>query len=126
MKQLFLVSNDNGTNFKIPSGKSTIGRGHACDIKITEDSISRNHAILTIKFKKDKFYAYISDSGSRNGTFVNGKVVKTRRIKSGDEICFADGNTFLFFDYDKLESSLKFSSNPHSYVKKLNFSLYDF
>ena len=46
-----------------------IGRGHLCEIRITDISVSRSHA--EILFKDDKFY--IKDRRSKFGTLVKMK-----------------------------------------------------
>lgn len=43
-----------------------IGRGHDCDIKIQDISVSRHHAVIS--FKNNKFY--IEDHKSKFGTLI--------------------------------------------------------
>ena len=43
-----------------------LGRGHECEIRITDISVSRNHA--AIKMNPDGFYIY--DNKSKFGTLV--------------------------------------------------------
>lgn len=62
---------------------------HAVDGVLDSPAVSRIHA--KIKRKGDEFY--IGDLSSRNGTFVNGNLVKGDdevKLNDGDEITFAD------------------------------------
>lgn len=59
------------------------------DVLLPSSAISRLHARIRI----DKGHCYLCDMNSRNGTWVNGKVLpgeKEIEIKVGDEIKFAD------------------------------------
>jgi pSer/pThr/pTyr-binding forkhead associated (FHA) protein len=49
-----------------------IGRDGSCDLCVTNMSVSRRHAVLLTYAGKP----VVRDLGSRNGTFVNGKVVR--------------------------------------------------
>jgi len=56
--------------FPITEGQTvTIGRGKECDISIDNTAISRHHLTLVLK---SGIY-FVTDPGSTNGTFVNGK-----------------------------------------------------
>jgi DNA-binding winged helix-turn-helix (wHTH) protein len=59
----------------------TIGRSESCTIVIPLPTVSRLHA--TIEIQHDRYL--ISDSGSANGTFVNG-----RRIEQGYQLATGD------------------------------------
>jgi len=63
--------------------KLTIGRGADADVIVDNTAISRKHATLERKYG---FYL-LSDLGSKNGTFVNGKKVdRTVSISKDDNI----------------------------------------
>lgn len=62
--------------------KTIIGKGDDADIKITEDFVSRLHAL--IYFEKETFY--ISDLGSTNGTFVNEEKIMLKTLTDGDHL----------------------------------------
>jgi pSer/pThr/pTyr-binding forkhead associated (FHA) protein len=49
-----------------------IGRDGTCDLCVTNMSVSRRHAVLMTYESKP----VVRDLGSRNGTFVNGKIVR--------------------------------------------------
>ena len=66
-----------------------IGRGSNNDVAIPQDTVSGFHA--TIECRDDTFY--LEDQRSTNKTFLNGEEMKPyspKRLKSGDEIIFAD------------------------------------
>lgn len=80
-----------GTRFKIVSG-SLIGRDpNFCDIVLSDESVSRQHA--KIRREGDEFFIY--DLASTNGTFVNGELVIRAPLRDGDRISM--GNTELIF-----------------------------
>jgi adenylate cyclase len=60
----------------------SIGRGTQNKIMLEDDSVSRNHAIIDCQSSND---CYVTDAGSRNGTFINDVRVGTRtRLRHGD------------------------------------------
>jgi hypothetical protein len=52
----------------------TIGRSRKCDYRIADSSVSALHAHLTYDLNSGEYC--VSDAGSRNGTFLNGKRLK--------------------------------------------------
>lgn len=72
--------------FSINEGQTiTIGRGKECDISIDNTAISRQH----ISLSKNSGIYFLSDLGSTNGTFVNGKKIDIDEPVSGtDSIVF--------------------------------------
>jgi pSer/pThr/pTyr-binding forkhead associated (FHA) protein len=63
----------------------TIGRSADNDICLDETGVSRRHAqIITVLGE-----SVVEDLNSRNGTFVNGKWIKTRQLAPGDAIVIA-------------------------------------
>lgn len=67
----------------LSNGITSVGRGMDNDIIITDFSVSRRHATFTLTDAT----LQLADEGSRNGTFVNSRKIKSRMIKAGDEIC---------------------------------------
>jgi adenylate cyclase len=62
---------------------TTLGRGVDNNIVLTDFSISRSHCAIS---QKNEQY-YVQDTGSRNGTFVNGKkITEATPIKAGDRL----------------------------------------
>ena len=66
----------------------TTGRDPSCDLLLTSDRVSSNHAVLE---KRSANALWIIDRGSLNGTFVNlERLSGARRLEEGDLIHFAD------------------------------------
>lgn len=55
------------------SGPVTIGRSEGCDIQLGHPAVSRRHALVS---QEDDGRFMVRDLGSRNGTTVNGKVLR--------------------------------------------------
>src|SRR5579883_793441 len=78
-----LVDPHSGQIFNLCRFATAIGRSVACDVILTDKSVSRQHALIYCI--RGKFY--IEDVGSTNGTMLNGKVITGRStISSGDEV----------------------------------------
>lgn len=70
-----------GASFTMAKGdKKVIGRDNSCQIQILDKGISRNHSL--IEWKEDHFL--LVDLGSTNGTFVNNKIIISRKLMDGD------------------------------------------
>jgi hypothetical protein len=69
-------------DWPLDGDRVVIGRQEACDIVIPDPNASRQHAELSRK--EDGWW--ILDMGATNHTFVNGTIVKERRLRSGDRI----------------------------------------
>ena len=63
-----------------------LGRDRSNGVIIADPKVSKFHATITLRRRK----AYIEDSGSTNGTFLNGK-----RLAGGASTPLADGDTLL-------------------------------
>lgn len=71
-----------GASFRL-EGRMTLGRSPQSDICITDDALSRNHAVLECGPEG----CILTDSGSTNGTFVNGvRISEPVALKNGDAI----------------------------------------
>jgi Mg-chelatase subunit ChlD len=92
MPQALLVDVKNITSKKtliLDKRMINIGRGSNNDVAIPQDTVSGFHA--TIECRDDTFY--LEDQRSTNKTYLNGEEIKPyspKRLKSGDEIIFAD------------------------------------
>jgi ABC transport system ATP-binding/permease protein len=72
-----------GKAFEILEGPALIGRDPGVDCYLPDEAVSRRHTRLT--YEDGCFF--IEDLQSRNGTFVNGEIVKgIQRISPGDKI----------------------------------------
>jgi hypothetical protein len=80
-----------GKTFYLKTSLMIIGRHDSCDIILNDFSVSRRQA--KIEYRQGKYI--LTDLGSTNGTFVNGKPVTTQPLKTGDTIKV--GTSLLFF-----------------------------
>src|SRR5258708_7541004 len=89
-----------GTSSTSPKAVIRIGRGADCDVRFDarlDARVSAHHA--EIRF--DNGHYLVVDTGSSNGTLVNGKMVKMHKLRSGDKIVFgAQGGPEVKFDID--------------------------
>lgn len=70
-----------GAQFALdPAQETRIGRGNDCQILLNDPRCSRVHAI--IELRRDAWW--IRDSGSTNGTFVNGQKVDEAQLAPGN------------------------------------------
>jgi serine phosphatase RsbU (regulator of sigma subunit)/pSer/pThr/pTyr-binding forkhead associated (FHA) protein len=70
-----------GASFALAEGdKKVIGRDNSCQVQILDKGISRNHSL--VEWKGDHFL--LVDLGSTNGTFVNNKIIISRKLVDGD------------------------------------------
>src|ERR1700677_1243213 len=80
-----------------------VGRGDDCDLRLSDPSVSRIHARITLV----DGHVYLEDAGSRWGTLVNNKPTESRELFPGD--CVAIGDTQLRLE---LESPLVTTISP--------------
>ena len=73
-------------------GTSRIGRSDESDIVLNDPSVSRTHAVVEMSGGG----AILRDLDSTNGTFLNGRRIRTEPLRDGDEVKF--GNTRLRFE----------------------------
>ena len=66
----------------LDSGRLVMGRLPSCEISLNDANASRQHAELV---KREDGW-WLVDLDSTNGTFVNGSMVKERRLGPGDRI----------------------------------------
>ncbi len=75
-----------GSVFKFEDGERTVGRAPGNDIVIVSQQISKKHCSFTI-FGDE---VTLRDTGSSNGTFVNGIMTKQKKLVSGDRVSIGD------------------------------------
>jgi pSer/pThr/pTyr-binding forkhead associated (FHA) protein len=85
-----------GDKFFINKSKLTVGRNPKSDVFLDDITVSRKHAVL----KKTGQDFKLIDSGSLNGSYLNGKIVDESLLKSGDKIQIGK-YIFLFFHHGK-------------------------
>ncbi len=80
-----------GARFEVGDQPVQIGRGPQNEIRLLDTEVSRSHASL----QRVRDELVITDRNSSNGTFVNGKLVRSQPLSSGDQIQI--GRTVLLF-----------------------------
>jgi len=83
--------------YRLEQPELTIGRSAACDIQVTSGLVSRRHASIAVNERG----VFITDSGSRNGVYVNAdRVVGTVALKLGDRLGIGD-ETLILYELDE-------------------------
>jgi serine/threonine protein kinase/pSer/pThr/pTyr-binding forkhead associated (FHA) protein len=89
---LVVKGEDVGTEILLETDEAVFGRADQCDVTVKDDAASRQHAKLSRE--GDRFL--LSDLGSSNGTFVNGRQISIPwELRDGDRIQI--GQTVLEF-----------------------------
>ena len=73
-----------GMEYEIDRPETLIGRNPTTDVTLLDESISREHALVLLEEESGSFQ--IEDLQSTNGTWVNGKRVRSAPLQDGDEI----------------------------------------
>lgn len=75
-----------------PDGRLTVGRSGSNGLMIDDNSVSKVHASISVDNSDALF---VADTGSTNGTFVNGE-----RIAYGKAVAFSESDTVSFGSVD--------------------------
>ena len=110
-RPLVLLQNlDTGVKIPVLFWENSIGRNRRSDIAVDDPAVSRNHCVL-LRRKEGWF---LSDTGSKTGTYINGKRVRSTRSRvmiddvitlGNSEYAFKRGEEF----HEELQSSWFFS-----------------
>jgi diguanylate cyclase (GGDEF)-like protein len=103
---IVLAGNDLGLQLPLEHEKNRIGRSEEAEIYLNDTLISRMHACVTKERIEgsDHFEYFLTDTGSTNGSFVNGQPVCRTILRDGDKIQV--GETVLKFSYlDEMDAS---------------------
>src|SRR5262249_45408015 len=69
--------------FRLRSEETIIGRRRGCDVRIPSEAVSRRHCLVSLR----EDAVTVEDLASVNGTFVNGKRIKTKQLLyPGDQL----------------------------------------
>jgi len=107
MSQLHLIQKqDVAESFDLNKGEILVGREEYCDIRLPFEGVSRKHMkLLTVM--DDTF---LEDLASKNGTYVNGQLLKKAALNDGDIIQV--GQIELRFQKDDAEAALDAPMDP--------------
>ncbi len=73
-----------GQRHPLYEGENSVGRSEDCGVVLTGATVSRHHAVITIK----ENLIVIEDQASRNGTFVDGQKINRARVPRHAKISF--------------------------------------
>jgi len=82
---------DSGLVFELAPGEHVVGRGEMVEVRLSDESVSRRHAVLTVA----EDGVTVADLDSHNGSWVNGRPVKSAPVSDGDELRFGNSTTIL-------------------------------
>jgi pSer/pThr/pTyr-binding forkhead associated (FHA) protein len=81
-----LIALDGGSDITLSEhAPMMMGRDPRCDARLDSLRVSRFHCCVA----QIEDQVHISDLGSTNGTRINGRWVRTGRLRSGDELTIA-------------------------------------
>ncbi|HUL80051.1 MAG TPA: FHA domain-containing protein [Vicinamibacteria bacterium] len=88
-------------------GENLLGRHHDSVLPLSNDSVSRRHALIRI----DGEQATLEDLGSKNGTTLRGaRIARPTPLRDGDAICV--GSVFLVFRVILVHASTRTAPPP--------------
>lgn len=70
------LRDSNGREYLLKAGENIVGRDPSSDVLISDSTVSRRHACITL----EENHAYLQDLGSTNGTQLNGQPVGAERV----------------------------------------------
>ena len=73
---------DAGKSLMLTEGDNTLGRGPSCSVGLSDDSVSREHAVIRCRDGKLSVF----DLGSTAGTSIDGQNIGGIRLNNGDVI----------------------------------------
>lgn len=109
VKLVFKEGDANVTEFEIKKPEISIGRGTNCDIILNDKKASRKH--LTIRKAGLQFVA--KDTGTANGSFVNGEKITEIELNSDDVLRIGDTEfSFKALSQDYFSQQQEFMAVP--------------
>jgi hypothetical protein len=84
--ELVCLNSDLHERYVMNKEAITIGRAPDCDIQISADFVSRQHATI----RRQDADMYIEDESSTNGVYVNAERVRRKTLTHGDEITIGE------------------------------------
>lgn len=83
MFKLTVVSGPStGQEYSVKDGENSVGRSDGNDIVLSSSKVSKKHCVLVVSNSS----VTVKDTGSSNGTFVNGVLSKNQKIGPGDRV----------------------------------------
>ena len=101
---LIVISGETlGRMYRIDQVETVLGRGAEAGVRLTDDGISRKHAVLVRRGDQ----LWLEDLKSANGTRVNGESIQGRVVKDGDQIQVGDATILKLTYSDELEEAFQ-------------------
>ncbi len=97
---IVLAGHSVGKLFRLEPGELIIGRSTDSSIPLDDDGVSRQHARLVCT---EEGIVTISDLGSTNGTWVEGRQVRFHTLEDGERIQIGGANILKYGVGDSLE-----------------------
>ena len=95
--------------YSLTDEKITIGRSSSCSIPIQDRFLSRRHAEI-VRIDGEWF---VADSGSINGTYLNGERLEERKpLRPGDTITIGDNEIVVLTNDGPALSAVMMSNDP--------------
>ena len=82
---------DSGKSFPLSQGDNSIGRDPSSEVLLSDDTVSRSHAM--VRAEQDRLLVF--DLGSRAGTLVNGDPIRGHELSAGDSISVGHSQVVL-------------------------------
>ncbi len=73
---------DSGKVFQLRQGANIVGRDTDADVQLSDQQVSRRHAVVTLTDER----VAVSDMGSSYGTTVNGRNLEETKLNLGDHV----------------------------------------
>lgn len=89
-----------GAMFEVTGDHVVIGRDPDCHLVVDEVGVSRNHAVVY----EQSGAVWVKDTESKNGTYVNGRMVEEAVLEDGD-LLFVGQTTLKYLAEDNVEQS---------------------
>ncbi len=102
---VMLQDTESGVKIPVLFWENSIGRSKGSDIMLEDPAISRNHCVL-LRRKEGWF---ITDTGSKSGTYVNGNRIHRRTQVKIDDVITMGNMEFIFKRGDEFHEELKSS-----------------
>ena len=100
---IVLAGMSRGQMFKLDKSRAEIGRGGDVAIRLSDEGISREHAVIRLSAEG----VMVEDLGSTNGTFCNGMRVTSRPLDDGDKIMLGSTTILKFTYHDRLDEQFQ-------------------
>jgi two-component system, cell cycle response regulator len=100
---IVLAGMSTGETFRLDADRSIIGRSPRAQVRLTDEGVSREHAVVSVESDE----VFLEDLGSTNGTFCNGVRVKRRALEDGDKIMIGSTTILKFTYHDKFDEAFQ-------------------